>query len=565
MYLPLDSAVKRLNISEADILTYRTLNHIYYSEKTDKYDIDSILEKRTMTIGLEKLLNQTQKDEILEYMQDFSSLKFKLVKDLQHSPEIEYKNSGTNRLHRILAKKYNQKFTNPIADSALSLAQGIVKSAETWRNKAISNLEDKITSIQSDLQEITEKNKDNDFHSNFTKGKKKKLHLLKNRLANFQGKEYLPIHFGKKALNDTDNLTNLEILDRYRKKRLELFIEGSSASKGNTTVRIEYSKSGDYQLKLFKHILNDIKIPRSHLSTFSLENFNRQAMKIAYNSKGKLVLHITYSYIKPIKIEKTVKSRGTIGIDIGPKEIAVAYVKNDGNPLKYKHYSIGNLLDKSNKDTQRELSVILDEIIEDAQAEGFYHITIENLKFKTYHKYRSNKLNRLLSNFPYRMFEELITSKTIRKGLNLRKINPAYTSIIGIFKYSNRDNLSTNHSAKSKDLSAALTIGRRGLGLNERAIISIRISGQNYSTSIKSILNESEKDLSKFNGTKKNNSNWNLWSKLNKRYKFNELTARLNANHKLMKSKRVNNNCVIDYALETDKFFHSNVFSLQKA
>jgi len=41
MYLPLDSAVKRLNISEADILTYRTLNHIYYSEKTDKYDIGS--------------------------------------------------------------------------------------------------------------------------------------------------------------------------------------------------------------------------------------------------------------------------------------------------------------------------------------------------------------------------------------------------------------------------------------------------------------------------------------------------------------------------------------------
>ena len=35
--------------------------------RTDKYEIESILEKRTMTIALEKLLNRTQKEEIHRY------------------------------------------------------------------------------------------------------------------------------------------------------------------------------------------------------------------------------------------------------------------------------------------------------------------------------------------------------------------------------------------------------------------------------------------------------------------------------------------------------------------
>ena len=569
MYLPIDKACEKLNITQSDILTYRAIKHIYYSEKTDKYDIGSLLEKRTMTIGLEKLISKEQKDFLLNYMADFSSLKFKLVNEIQQNKdneEINYTNSGTNRLHRILAKKYNKKFTNTIADSAFSLAQGLTKATDTWLEKSIKNLEDKILTKRTELNEIIKEEKYNKYHRNFVKGTKKKIKYLENKLAKFQSQNYLSIHFGKNMLKETPGMTETQIVDRYRKKRLEFFVSGDTNSKGNQLIRIEYNNNGEYQLKLFKGIIQNITIPKSHEKTFTLENFNRQAMRIAYNSKGKLVLHITYSYIKPIKKEQKDKGYGTIGIDIGPKEIAVCYVKKDGNPLKYIHYSIGNLLDKRSKDTQRELSNILEEIISDAEKENFYHFTIENLKFKTYHKYRSRYLNRMLNKFPYQMFEDLMESKIKRKGLILRKINPAYTSITGIWKYSNRDNLSTSHSAKSHDLSAALTIGRRGLGFNERAVVSLRISGHNYSISIKSLLVESEKHSSKLNGITKNNSNWNLWSKLNKKYKFNELTARLNEfYHKIEQSKEVINNPINSYILAIDKSIHSNVASLRSA
>jgi hypothetical protein len=57
-------------------------------------------------------------------------------------------------------------------------------------------------------------------------------------------------------------------------------------------------------------------------------------------------------------------------------------VKNDGNPMEYMHYNIGNLLDSIEEDKKRQ---ILEELIEKGIEKGFYHVTIENLdnlKFK---------------------------------------------------------------------------------------------------------------------------------------------------------------------------------------
>ena len=239
-----------------------------------------------------------------------------------------------------------------------------------------------------------------------------------------------------------------------------------------------------------------------------------------------MVLHITYSYIKPVEKRKIEKSKGTIGIDIGPKEIAVCMVKNDGNPFKYIHFSTGNLLDKRTEETEREISLILDQIIKIGEENGFTHITIENLEFKENYKYKNKELNRMLSKFPYRKFEELITSKCNRRGIKLKKVNPAYTSVIGIFKYSNRDNLSPKHTSKSKDLSAALAIGRRGLGFVERAIVCIKVSSKTKSLKLRSLFPESEKEGKK-TAKKRGSCNWYLWNQLKRGYTIEQLTALL--------------------------------------
>jgi hypothetical protein len=100
-YFLIDTA-KKLNISETDILSYKSLGIIKYSPKTDKYDMDSVLEKRTMTIPLYKYLNKEDETKLISYMKVFSSFKFKLFSDLQKG--IVYENSGMNRKHRTLTK-----------------------------------------------------------------------------------------------------------------------------------------------------------------------------------------------------------------------------------------------------------------------------------------------------------------------------------------------------------------------------------------------------------------------------------------------------------------------------
>ena len=88
MYVKKEIAKAKLNLSDEEFNLYTTFKQIKYSEKTDKYDPESILEKRTMTIGIDKKLSKEVKEEIIQKMRNYSSLKFKLFKNLQKDNEI---------------------------------------------------------------------------------------------------------------------------------------------------------------------------------------------------------------------------------------------------------------------------------------------------------------------------------------------------------------------------------------------------------------------------------------------------------------------------------------------
>jgi IS605 OrfB family transposase len=68
---------------------------------------------------------------------------------------------------------------------------------------------------------------------------------------------------------------------------------------------------------------------------------------------------------------------------------------------------------------------------------------------------------RQLSSFAYSAFAAALDSACARKGVHLRRVNPAYTSIIGRTKFASRYGLSV-HAA------ASLAIARRAMGLSEQ-------------------------------------------------------------------------------------------------
>ena len=83
----------------------------------------------------------------------------------------------------------------------------------------------------------------------------------------------------------------------------------------------------------------------------------------------------------------------------------------------------------------------------------------------------SRKFNRMRHNFIYSQLLLAIERRALKDGVEIRKINPAFTSIAGILKYQEQYSLN-RHTA------AAFIIGRRGMGIMEKVKVKLEL-GEN--------------------------------------------------------------------------------------
>jgi hypothetical protein len=81
-------------------------------------------------------------------------------------------------------------------------------------------------------------------------------------------------------------------------------------------------------------------------------------------------------------------------------------------------------------------------------------------------KEKGVKYARMLSNMAYSQFNQMIESRCSRFGVELIKVDPAYTSIIGVTKY-------MKMYALSSGCAAALVIARRAQGRVEKVPTSL--------------------------------------------------------------------------------------------
>jgi IS605 OrfB family transposase len=158
------------------------------------------------------------------------------------------------------------------------------------------------------------------------------------------------------------------------------------------------------------------------------------------------------------------KENGVIGIDINayPFHLALAWTSRDGNLEEYERISLNGLLD-GNADKREYLSwQIAHQVVEIAKREG-KAIAVENLG-KVPKGRRGDgmpKLRQKLQKWIYKGLLEKIEVVCKRNGVQLIKVNPAYTSIIGKLKYAPIYRI-------DKDVAGAYVIARRGLGFEER-------------------------------------------------------------------------------------------------
>jgi IS605 OrfB family transposase len=159
------------------------------------------------------------------------------------------------------------------------------------------------------------------------------------------------------------------------------------------------------------------------------------------------------------------KAKGVIGIDVNarPFHLALAEVSPDGNLQSYKSIYLSHLLKyKSRNRKEYEEWLIAHEIVRFAKEKN-KAIAIEDIKDLPKGKRGDGKakLRKILQFFSYRRILKKIESLANREGIEIVKVNPAFTSVIGMMKYCPQYFI-------DKDIAGAYVIGRKALGFKEK-------------------------------------------------------------------------------------------------
>ena len=156
------------------------------------------------------------------------------------------------------------------------------------------------------------------------------------------------------------------------------------------------------------------------------------------------------------------KAHGAIGIDLNVNNIAWAYCDAEGN-LKDRGQIAIDLTDKSSGQATHILSLAIGRILEIA-TKYECSLVIEKLDFsskKTRLREHGKRYAKMLSNFAYSKFAELVRSKAQLAAITIIEVNPAYSSLIGTVKFMSLYGLNSG-------MAASLVLARRGLRLSER-------------------------------------------------------------------------------------------------
>jgi IS605 OrfB family transposase len=161
---------------------------------------------------------------------------------------------------------------------------------------------------------------------------------------------------------------------------------------------------------------------------------------------------------------KGVKAKGVIGIDVNarPFHLALAEVSSDGNLQSYKSIYLSHLLKYKNRNRKEyEEWLIAHEVVRFAKEKG-KAIAIEDIKKLPKGKRGDGKakLRKILQFFSYRRILKKIESLANQEGIEVVKVNPAFTSVIGMMKYCPQYFI-------DKDIAGAYVIGRKALGFKE--------------------------------------------------------------------------------------------------
>jgi IS605 OrfB family transposase len=303
--------------------------------------------------------------------------------------------------------------------------------------------------------------------------------------AIYKAKQYptdKPVVFGGKRLferlckNHLTGKVREKLKKQWRELRQGTLISiGSKSDRGNRLTRFE-DLNGQLYLRIttgnrefiYAKVLREPSNSKDKWLTFMamlLENWKTKNY-FPYTVELKLKegeIYGSVSFELPTPEVKHTKKNGVIAIDTNtsPIHLAVAEVSKTGELVSYQTISLHNLLGLSQNSKDHQEWILAHKIVDLAIEKG-KAIAVENLK-KLKKGVRGDgkaELRRRLHQWNAKKFLQKLKRVAMLKGVEVVKVNPAYTSVIGMLKYAPQLNI-------DKDIAGAYVIGRRALGFRE--------------------------------------------------------------------------------------------------
>lgn len=337
--------------------------------------------------------------------------------------------------------------------------------------KCIKKTETKIDKLQKSKRALKSKKKKTIDKGLVLKKLTRKLNKLKNTLKTYENHiendTCPPAVFGGKAnvkLLKSGKITK----DEWVNSRTNtLYSVGEKSKGGNENIKLSHLHDNFFEMKVLnpfsekkgdrlKFIVSfpEKMTPRvkNHLSTGEA-----YTVRIIRNN-NKYSVHVTISSLTAL--DEELLKLGVAEIDINPDNISVAIIDAKGNFKYSKIFKFPEINYVSSDRRNHIIGNTVQSVVNYIKSMGVKVIIIEDLKFSNSYDNNSN-MNRLLSNFVHSKIVNQFGSRCYKEDMVLKKVNPAYTSLMGRIKYQKRFGLSIHESA-------SLCIARKGLGLKEK-------------------------------------------------------------------------------------------------
>jgi len=245
-----------------------------------------------------------------------------------------------------------------------------------------------------------------------------------------------------------------------RRRDNQIYCRGDKTHEGNLNIRI-VGETLRITVGTRKWATYKLFVPEKFKQELKTVFASGQAYNVRLKRKDDqhFKVWIDYQVDEPMPTSGVGFANGVIGVDTNPDRLGIADVSADGNLVESETFINNRILYASTHKRDYDIGCLVKEVIQYAKDRN-KGIVFEDLKFDK-DKSGSRKWKRKQSNFVWRKFLTLLERKCVEHGVAYKKVNPAFTSIIGKYKYRWMHKITIHESA-------AYVIGRRGMGFNEK-------------------------------------------------------------------------------------------------